>query len=301
MLEDPVFSTAATTPYPALSAFDMSAEQIRERRRHIGGSDAKIIVLADPEAVLALWEEKTFNNAGKKSKPKSLNMYMGTATEALNAAWYMDKTGDPVTAPQMIVTRNYDGLPLRASLDGLCKDGTAIWEAKHVSGYDFQKKEQRNIETVAAEYYAQMQHNMLTAKLKLGVLSVLFDTGRHEHMTIEADPFYQDELAVAEWMFWQHVRDNTSPGPIAPVTPGKIVASKTVDMSTSADWGKAAKDWLAFRDMSVLFDKATADLKSLMEPDALKAIGHGVSASRDKRGSVRIVPLASQGDEGGDQ
>ena len=301
MLEDPVFSTAATTPYPALSAFDMSADQLRERRRHIGGSDAKIIVLANPEAVLALWEEKTFNNAGKKPKPKSLSMYMGAATEALNAAWYADKTGDPVTAPQMIVTRNYDGLPLRASLDGLCKDGAAIWEAKHVSGYDFQKKEQRNIETVAAEYYAQMQHNMLTAKVKLGVLSVLFDTGRHEHMTIEADPFYQDEMAVAESMFWEYVVNNTPPGPTKAVAPGKIVATKTVDMSTSADWAKAASDWLAYRDMSVLFDRATADLKSLMEPDALRAIGHGVSASRDKRGSVRIVPLASQGNEEGDQ
>lgn len=300
MIKAPLFVVGEQFAYPSLSTYDMSKEQLRERRLHIGGSDATIIAAANPEAVLELWKSKTLDDYGKKAKPKSLNMYMGTATEALNAAWYRDKTGDDVLSPQMIVTRDYDGLPLRASLDGICMGGKAVWEAKHVSGYDFQKKEQRNIETVAHEYFAQLQHNMLASGLSLAVLSVLFDTGRHEHMTIEADPFYQDDLAVAESMFWDNVKTNTHPGPAPAIPPGKIVATKVVDMATSADWAKAAKDWLAFRDMSVLFDKATSDLKSLMEPDALRAIGHGVSASRDKRGSVRIVPSVSQGDEGGD-
>lgn len=286
----PTFSTPGDqTSYPDLSAFEMSQADIEARRGFIGGSDAKIISDGSEEAVLNLWLDKTGQAKAKKSA-KSLAMYMGSATEALNAAWYVSQTGDPVTSPQLIATRIYDGLPMRATLDGLCKNGTAIWEAKHVSGYDFQKKEARNIETVAAEYFAQLQHNMFVAGKELSVLSVLFDNNRHEHMVIEADPFYLDALCCSEDDFWQHVLNNTPPSPIK-LPPGKIVATKTVDMAGSADWQQAANEWLAHRDAAKAFDKAAADIKSLIESDVLRAEGHGIVANRDKRGSIRISAL----------
>lgn len=286
--------------YPDLQSFGLTPKEIEDRRRYIGGSDANIIALGNHEAVNDLWLEK--QGRAKDKRPKTLNMYMGNATEALNAAWYTSVTGDAVRWPQMIAERDYDGLPMRASLDGVCLNGDAIWEAKHVSGYDFQTKTARNIMTVATEYWAQLQHNMLTAGKERAVLSVLFDTGRHEYAQFEADPFYQDALLNSEAMFWEHVKNDTLPHVDAMKVPkpDRIIPTRHVDMTGNNAWASAAADWLAYRDMARLFDKAGAELKSLVEPDTLRAIGHGIAANRDKRGSIRITVLNADHNTTGD-
>lgn len=295
-IKDPVFYKPVLHAYPDLGVYELSAEELAHRRKFIGGSDATIIALGQPEAINDLWMEK--RGMPRKARTKSLNMYMGNATEALNAAWYAHVTGDRVTMPQMIVERDYGGLPLRASLDGICGDGDAIFEAKHVSGYDFQAKAQRTITTVAAEYYAQLQHNMMAADKDRAVLSVLFDNGRHEYATFEADPFYQDGLAISESNFWDAVTSGSPPHAdlIKVNNPEKIVPTRTVDMTGNNAWSAAAHQWLCLRDTAKQFDLAAADLKSMMDQDALRAIGHGVMLARDKRGSVRITATAT-GDE----
>ena len=272
--------------------WNMTPEQIEERRGWIGGSDANIIMSGDPERVLELWKQKT----GRPTKPRkpALPPMIGTATESLNAAWYEHETGDPVTDRGRIVELQDDRLPpMRASLDGICGSASSelgVWEAKHVGGFDFQLKEQRTAVTVAREYYAQLQHNMYVTDMRYAVISVFFDNIRWESLRVERDEFYIDALLSAEADFWNAVMMDQEPEGCAKAEVGEIVPpTKEKDMSESNAWADAAAKWETNRLAAKDFDAATAAIKALVPKDVARAYGHGIVATRDKRGAIRIA------------
>lgn len=269
-----------------LSPFLMSEEQQAKRRLSMGGSDANTIMSGDPDRLMELWREK--RGDGKPQEP-TLNMLMGTVTEALNAAWYAHTTRDPVGSTQAMPVTSINGTPIHATLDGICKGGAAVWEAKHTSGYDFQAKERRSAESMAEYYFPQLQHNMLVTGLKRAVLSVFFDNNRHEFVEIEADSFYQDTLLAREAEFWACVQSGKPPVAQAPlkVVP-KIVATRVQDFTGNNEWASFAAQWLETKAASDKHADAVSGIKSLMEADVATAKGHGVIARRDKRGAVRI-------------
>src|SRR4051812_46517177 len=87
------------------------------RRRFIGGSDARIIMGDDENALSRLWREKR----GEK-EPEDLSdnlpVQLGLATEPLNRLWYERNTGRAVTQVQRRVIHPVVRY-LGATLDGM--------------------------------------------------------------------------------------------------------------------------------------------------------------------------------------
>jgi len=272
-----------------MEAFTMSEADKARRRLSFGGSDANSLMSGKPEYVHDMWLEK--RSMSVKADAPTINMLMGNATEALNAAWYSKRSGDIVTDQQGFVRAENLGYPAHATLDGLCMGGKAIWEAKHTGGFDFGTRAKRTVETVAANYNPQLQHNMFVCGKILSVISVFFDNNAHEYMVVEADPFYQAELREAERDFWNCVESGARPCTFEQIqtdTKEKVTKFREVDMSGNNTWGYAARDYLANKQSSELFADSVASLKSCMEEDVNVARGHGVIIKRDKRGALSV-------------
>jgi predicted phage-related endonuclease len=271
-----------------ISDFQLSGEALSLRRSSIGGSDANILMSGDPERIYNLWADKT-GQVRERPDP-TLNMLMGHATEQLNQAWYTHQTGDSVTDTQMI-SRMLLPYPAHATLDGMCLNGEAVWEAKHTSGYDFQTKARKTVEDMVADYYPQLHHNMRVCGVERAVLSVFFDNNRWETATIQMDAFYADALIDAEIAFWACVTTGKAPEGFEPKLDVKvrtIQATREVDFTGDNQWASFAAQYLATKAAAKDHDAAAAGLKKLIEDDVGRASGYGITAKRDKRGAIRI-------------
>jgi len=257
------------------------------RLRHIGGSDANIIMSGDDSRILRLWEEKT----GKR-KPEDLTgelrVVMGQYTEALNVAWYEKNTGDTVSARgKSAASKTHEWMS--CTLDGICLGGDAVYEAKHTGGYDFASRSPKTIESLASYYAPQLHHNMLVCGLNLAILSAFLDNSKWDHIRVEKDPFYCDALMEAESRFWLCVQRDTPPVDIpAPPPPPKFEKMRSVDMDGNNRWASAADCWLTNREAAAAFESSRKDLKSCLDPDVGKAYGHGVVAVRSANGAITI-------------
>ena len=70
-----------------------------DRRRFIGGSDARIIMGNDEAALLRLWREKR-GEVEPEDLSDNLIVQLGVVTEALNRRWYEANTGHLITDVQ---------------------------------------------------------------------------------------------------------------------------------------------------------------------------------------------------------
>ena len=262
--------------------FAKPAEWHAARLKGIGGSDANIILSGEPERVLTLWKEKT-----GKQEPEDLSwvlpVQIGSATEALNVAWF-EHFERPVTDRNKMLTharREY----MRCELDGLTtteSGAPAVFEAKHVNAFGA-------IEDVVQRYMPQLHHNMHVAGVEYAVLSVIQGTQKWECFEVACDPFYLAALLDAEEDFWRCVEADDAPVGFD-MTPPKVEISefREVDMSQSNEWGAFAADWLAHKDAAKKFKGAEKGLKDLTEADVGLAYGSGVQVKRTKNGSLRI-------------
>src|SRR6516164_4414245 len=90
------------------------------RRSFIGGSDARIIVGQDEEALLQLWREKR-GEADPEDLSGNLIVQLGVVTEHLNRSWYERQTGKAITSVQRRVKHPVIRW-MAATLDGLVED-----------------------------------------------------------------------------------------------------------------------------------------------------------------------------------
>src|SRR5262249_17376993 len=70
-----------------------------DRRRFIGGSDARIIMGNDEQALLRLWREKR-GEIEPKDLSGNLIVQLGVVTEDLNRRWYEANTSEAITDVQ---------------------------------------------------------------------------------------------------------------------------------------------------------------------------------------------------------
>ena len=118
------------------------------RRSFIGGSDARIIVGQDEEALLQLWREKR-GEADPEDLSGNLIVQLGVVTEHLNRSWYERQTGKAITSVQRRVKHPVIRW-MAATLDGLVEDSGAVFEAKFMLPWYFSE------ETAAEKYMPQL-------------------------------------------------------------------------------------------------------------------------------------------------
>src|ERR1700733_2957499 len=260
------------------------------RRYFIGGSDARIIMGDDEEALLRLWREKR-GEAEPKDLSGNVVVQLGVVTEDLNRRWYEANTGQLITDIQRRI-RHPILRWMGATLDGRVQSSEAVFEAKFMLPWSFSE------EAALAKYMPQLQHNMWVVAARSAVLSVITGGGKWVEITTHADPLYQHLIITAERKFWRCVETGEPPAlfGVDPPRP-RIEAIHIVDMSSSNAWGEFADIFVRTRDAHLEHERAKAELKSLVPDDAQQAIGHGVRAKRSKSGAISFDLLS--GAEGG--
>lgn len=258
----------------------LTAEQLAKRRHSIGGSDANMLMSGDPAKILHLWRQKT-GKAEADDLSRVLPVQMGSWTEELNRYWYELETGRLVTNEGREILREYRS----CTLDGLTTTeagGAAVYEAKHVNMMS-------KMDEVVQRYMPQLHHNCALAGVRHAVLSVFIGTMKWEFYEVEIEDWYLDELHQRETAFWAHVQADTPPvgmPEIAPPVPPEQM--KTVDMDGNNAWASSAADWLENRLAAKKFEKSAKNIKEMIDDDVGRAHGHGIDASRNKRGAITI-------------
>jgi predicted phage-related endonuclease len=256
-----------------------AAKNAINRRRFVGGSDARIIMGADEVALIRLWREKR-GEVEPEDLSGNLIVQLGNATEPLNRAWYERNTGRAITDVQRWV-RHPVNRWMAATLDGRVEETDAVFEAKFMLPWSFSE------EAAAEKHMAQLQHNMWVINSKSAALSIITGGGKWVEITVHADALYQHFLLTCEKRFWRCVQTGEQPRPygIEPPSP-RIEAVRIVDMSESNSWAEVAGLFRSTRSAFLEHERAKAELKGLMPEDAKEARGHGVRAKRSKSGAV---------------
>src|SRR6187551_367232 len=250
-----------------------------DRRHFVGGSDARIIMGGDENALIRLWQEKR-GEAAPADLSGELMVQLGLATEELNRSWYERHSGHRVGQRQ---SRKFHPsvVWMAATLDGLVEETGAVFEAKFMLPWSFSEQ------TAAEKHMAQLQHNMMVVGSKTSVLSIITGGGKWVEMAISAAPVYQTAMMYAERAFWRAVSSGEPPALFHAEPPrARIEAVKIVDMSTSNSWGEFAALFRSTRPAFLEHERSKAELKTLMPEEAKEAIGHGIRAKRSKSGAV---------------
>jgi predicted phage-related endonuclease len=267
---------------------DMKSNVSNEnRRRFIGGSDARIIMGSDEQAVERLWREKR-GELEPQDHSDNLLVQLGLATEHLNRHWYERTTGQMVKDVQSWV-RHPVLRWMAATLDGIVEGTGAVFEAKFMLPWSFSE------EAAAEKHMAQVQHNMWVTNATSAVLSIITGGGKWVEIKISADSLYQHLLLTAEKKFWRCVESGEPPRLFRVEAPRvRLEAVRIVDMSSSNAWAEFSSVFLRTREAYLEHENAKSELKALMPEDAKEAIGHGIYARRSKSGAVTIDLLQSK-------
>src|SRR5665213_3091818 len=259
-----------------------------DRRHFIGGSDARIIMGNDENALLRLWREKR-GEVAPEDLSGNLIVQLGVVTEDLNRRWFEANTGHVLTDVQRHV-RHPIHRWMAATLDGRVESSGAVFEAKFMLPWYFSE------EAAVEKYMPQLQHNMWVVAARTAVLSVITGGGKWVEITAHADPLYQHLIITAERKFWRCVERGEPPRPFGAEPPKpRIEAVRIVDMSSSNAWAEFAAVFSRTRAAHVEHEQAKTELKTLMPEDAKEATGHGVRAKRSKSGAVSLDLLLVEG------
>jgi hypothetical protein len=258
--------------------FGMTEDAKLSRMSSIGGSDARIIMSGDQDAIERLWAEKR-----GEVKPKDLSdiilIKMGNYTEPLNADLFERETGLWVTNEQDKVFHP-DWDKAHTTLDGLVReteDGRVIGvlEQKFMFPFGFDKQKAFD------KYYPQIQHNMACTNTPKGFLSILTGAANFVVIEVDADVFYQMELLEAEKDFWDCVQTGRLPGnPVIEIPALERV--KIVDMSTNNAWIDKAQKILSTKTIFDQHGDALKEIRKLFPADAKSATGGGVTINLSK-------------------
>jgi predicted phage-related endonuclease len=255
-----------------------------DRQHFIGGSDARIIMGDNENALIRLWQEKR-GEAPPVDLSGELVVQLGLATEDLNRAWYERNSGHRVGQRQ---SRKFHSqiVWMAATLDGLVEQTGAVFEAKFMLPWSFSEQ------AAADKHMAQLQHNMMVVGSKHAVLSIITGGGQWLEIGISADPVYQTALIYAERAFWRAVSSGEPPALFHAEPPrARIEAIKIVDMGTSNTWAEFAALYRSTRATFLEHERAKTELKTLIPDDAKQAIGHGIRAKRSKSGAIKFDVL----------
>ncbi|MBR0829836.1 YqaJ viral recombinase family protein [Bradyrhizobium manausense] len=255
-----------------------------DRRAFIGGSDARIIMGDDQDALIRLWREKR-GELAPQDFSQNLIVQLGSVTEELNRSWYQRSSGQTVIDIQKRVRHPVHSW-MAATLDGMVAQTGAVFEAKFMLPWAFTE------EAAADKHMAQLQHNMWVVASRAAVLSIITGGGKWVEITVHADPLYQHLLLTAEKKFWRCVQSGEPPLLFGIETPRpRLAAIKVVDMTASNLWAECAATYLRTRAAHGEHELAKTELKKLLPEDAKEAFGHGIRAKRSKAGAISFDPV----------
>ena len=253
----------------------------------IGGSDAVKIIRGD-------WHDLYLEKIGQ-AQPADLshlfNVQLGLYTEEFNLAWFEQEYGVQVMDIQPEYKKTIEGIPFKATLDGIINDpenkGEHIGvECKHTSSF-------KKFDDILAYYYPQIQLYMKVADLKDMYLSVIFGN------QWECKLVSQDE---AEWLrmlpifrdFWSHVIKKEPPIAEMPNELPTNVQHMTLDNMVTRDasrdnyFRECESQYIENYFYAECFNDCKKELKSYVKPNEREVYTDRLSIKRNKRGALTI-------------
>ena len=253
----------------------------------IGGSDAVKIMSGN-------WHD-LYNEKTGQAQPADLshlfNVQLGTYTEEFNLAWFEQEYGVQVIDTQPEYKKTIEGIPFKATLDGIINDPENKREhigveCKHTSSF-------KKFDDILAYYYPQIQLYMKVADIPGMYLSVIF--GNQWECKLVA----QDE---AEWLrmlpifrdFWSHVirkeppvgeMPNELPTGVQHMTLDNMVAR---DASTSNIFRDAEEVYINYESKAKYWEQAKKVLKNEVASNEREVYTDKLSIKRNKRGALSI-------------
>jgi predicted phage-related endonuclease len=272
--------------FPGVYDDHLPTYQDVDRRSYIGGSDARIVMGGDDAALVRLWREKR-GEVEPEDLSRNLMVQFGLATEGLNRRWFEHETGRQLGRIQEFV-RHPKVEWMGATLDGMVREETAVFEAKFMLPWNFTE------EVAGEKHMAQLQHNMLVTGARRAYLSILTGGCKWVSIEVDADPVYQTVLLQIERIFWRCVKTGELPRLIGAEPPkAKLPVVRIVDMAPSNAWAECAAIFARTRAAHSEHERARAELKALMPEDAKEAFGHGIRAKRSKSGGITFDFIAN--------
>src|SRR6516225_9973330 len=111
--------------------------KLADWRYFVGGSDARIIMGEDENALIRLWREKR-GEIEPEDLSDNLVVQLGTVTEDLNRRWYERNTGQTIGSQTLL--RHPVLKWMAATLDGVVDPGGAVFEAKFMLPWTFSEE-----------------------------------------------------------------------------------------------------------------------------------------------------------------
>jgi putative phage-type endonuclease len=237
------------------------------RRQGLGASDAPVVMGEAPfKTPRMLWAIKTGRTPERAS---GLAARRGRELEQVARRAYERQTGNQME-PLCLVHDELDWM--RASLDGLSFDGSAVLEIKcPISAEGRAAAKQGHI---PPPYYAQLQHQ-LEVSHAAEVHYWSYDGRAGTLIRVTPDREYQKRLVEAEARFWELVKGDLWPEP----------KGEELDLSTDPKWREIA---VLYRQAKLRLETASAEearLRAILEnlATARRTFGCGVELLRGSR------------------
>jgi hypothetical protein len=256
----------------------LTAAQIEARKNKLTASRVAALMTGDTVKIMDLYREMIGDPTWVEEDLSGIwAVQLGSATEALNAAWFDRKHGPISRCGEVVVHPNGWAactLDLWSDLHG------CAGECKHTGGHE-------PFETIVERYQPQLHHIMNVTNTKQCALSVIMGAREPIVEFIDYDAAYGAELWRRAEAFMQCVWSKTPPvdvdEPVVPPVPGKVY-----DLSTSNEWGSKAYLWRENIAAKKLAEMAEKELKAMVPADAKKAFGAGIYISRDRAGRLSL-------------
>ena len=234
-----------------------------------------------------LWLEKT-GQGQPVDLSDQFNVQLGTYTEDFNIAWFEHEYNLQVLAFQHEVSTTIDGVPFKATLDGVLKeDGEDVGlECKHTSSF-------RKFDDILAYYTPQIQLYMKVAKLDKMYLSVIFGNQWECKLIERSEDEWQRMLPILK-DFWNHVVNKIPPSSDMPNELPTGVQHMTIDnmvardVSTDNRFIEIQHHYIEHLHDSKIFEECKKELKSYVKPNEREVYTDKLSIKRNKRGALTI-------------
>ena len=262
----------------------LTPEQIEERRKYIGGTDAKRIMTGDWHS---LWEEKT-GRVSPEDLSDVFQVQLGLVTESFNLYWLEKTSPISITAygKELGLVKDTDFPFMACHPDAVGYDEhgrNLLIDAKHSNAFN-------DDDGIIETYYWQMQHNAKVMQCSRICIPWIKGNSWPGPVYMDADLAAQAQMIDLEKKFWWHVENDIAPeqdeAPDVPFIP--ITDRKDYDYTGNNEWANFAVDYVSCQDAASDFDDAKKALKKLVPDDAKTVMGHGVEARVAKNGSVRF-------------
>jgi putative phage-type endonuclease len=186
----------------------LTATQLAERKRGLGGSDAAAALGLSPWVTpRELYEDKiTDVTPLDVAEPIEGPLLWGSLLEPLIRQRYADQTGRVVRVPDTIWSERFPWM--LAHLDGVtdCGRGLECKTARSAEGWG-----EPGTDEIPQQYLIQVQHCMIVTGIEVFDVRVLIGGSEERMYEVPADRELQELIVEGEHAFWGHVARREPP------------------------------------------------------------------------------------------